>query len=179
MGYTHYYYVSERFNQTLFNHAIADFKKIQPLIEGRIKRFQTIKVLSNSARDWKVVTKQAKIKLCGGMCTGEPEINDNVICFNGSNEGDLGHETFCISQTWEYSKYDQKNDNGLMFSFTKTARKPYDLAVCAALIIFKEYFDEKIKVSSDGELSDWQDAIDLVQHKLGYGERFRLDQDEQ
>ena len=39
----------------------------------------------------------------------------------------------------------------------------------------KEYFREKIQVHSDGEISDWQEAKNLVHEKLGYGAQFKLD----
>jgi hypothetical protein len=41
-------------------------------------------------------------------------------------------------------------------NFCKTARKPYDIAVTASLILAKKIFGDIIKVSSDGNWSDWE-----------------------
>ena len=59
----------------------------------------------------------------------------NIIRFNGIEED--GHETFYISSGFEDG-----------FNFCKTNRKPYDIAVCECLIIFKHFLNAD--VSSDG-----------------------------
>ena len=45
------------------------------------------------------------------------------------------------------------------WSFCKTARKPYDLLVCACLIATHEILG--YDVSSDGDLEDWKPAINF------------------
>lgn len=75
-----------------------------------------------------------------------PQIGPDVIRFNGVDED--GHETFL---------YDR---DGTRFSFCKTARKPYDVAVVAIL--------EAVQLitgntwSSDGEGDELQDGKNLA-----------------
>jgi len=58
---------------------------------------------------------------------------------------------------------------GLYFQCCKTAYKPYDLAVIICLIIAKHHLGKDLLVSSDGELSHWQDGMLICQKILGYG----------
>ena len=46
----------------------------------------------------------------------------------------------------------------MVFSFCKTAFKPYDVTVCAALIAFKHRLGPDATVSSDGNDPDWEDG---------------------
>ena len=88
----------------------------------------------------KEITKEFENGIASWDGTGEPEFLDDSVSFNGI--GDLSHESFFLSTT----------TNG--FNFTKTARKPYDKHVCACLILAKEFFGDKIEVSSDGDNDD-------------------------
>jgi hypothetical protein len=101
--------------------------------------------------------------------------------------GDCSHETFSLEQKLpkeqvergeEISQRLGKKDE-LIFNFTKTAFKPYDLAVNVCLIIAKHYLKDKIKISSDGEIENWEEGKQLVQHFLGYGKDFKLDEDDE
>ena len=67
--------------------------------------------------------------------------DDGVIAFNGI--GSESHETF----VWENKVID--------FNFCKTARKAYDPAVCAILILVKKHYGEGVEISSDGNWSEW------------------------
>ncbi len=64
-----------------------------------------------------------------------PQLDAECVRFNGV--GDLGHETF-------YFSHQDRTD----FEFCKTARKPYDTAVCACLLVLEHY--GPIGLSSDG-----------------------------
>lgn len=92
-------------------------------------------------------------------------VNDTEIFFNGIGEN--SHETF------HFPRVEDEDD---AFSFCKTARKPYDIAVCSALIIAVKRFSN-VKVSSDGDINDWKDAMNLCQTHLGYGEQFKFNAD--
>lgn len=92
------------------------------------------------------------------------EITSEQVFFNGI--GEEAHETFSIGL------------KGSGFNFCKTAQKPYDVAVTAALIIAKEYFGDSIKVSSDGNDSDWNTAGTMCQERLGYGAKFSVEGDD-
>lgn len=72
--------------------------------------------------------------------------------------------------------YENPNHLGKDYEFTKTAYRPYDLAVCAFLIIAKHYLKDKLVVESDGTIPQWQDAMDLVFDAYGYGKDFEISQ---
>lgn len=101
--------------------------------------------------------------------------------------GDCSHETFSLEQKLDRPRndIDDKIDkvlggkSNLTFTFTKTAFKPYDLAVNVCLIIAKHYLKDQIKISSDGTSENWEEGRQLVQHFLGYGKDFKLDEDEE
>lgn len=89
---------------------------------------------------------------------------DNTVFFNGV--GEESHESFCIRR--------KKNEN---FDFTKTARKPYDLAVTSCLIAFKHFFEDKAEITSDGDDTDWLPAKELCQKLLGFGKNFKMNEE--
>jgi hypothetical protein len=76
-----------------------------------------------------------------GIAIADEEYRDTLIVFNGV--GADSHESFYVSA------------DGVDFNFCKTAQKPYDIAVTASLIHAKKVFGDKIKISSDGDWSDW------------------------
>ena len=80
--------------------------------------------------------------------------------------GDCSHETFAFNQN--------ESDDPSDFRFCKTAYKPYDLAVTAALIVIKHYVPA-VSVRSDGGSSQWDDARMLCTMVLGYGRDFKFD----
>ena len=89
--------------------------------------------------------------------------------------GELSHETFCLERVTDITGFTQRDDdNGLIFNFCKTARKPYDIAVCSALIIAKKHFGESIMISSDGDNEEWQESKALCQEILGYGDDLNM-----
>jgi hypothetical protein len=77
-----------------------------------------------------------------GIDITDEEYGDDKIVFNGV--GADAHETFFVSA------------DGVDFNFCKTAQKPYDIAVTASLIHAKKVFGDNIKISSDGDWSDWE-----------------------
>ena len=77
----------------------------------------------------------------------DPIFDNTEVFFNGMHED--AHETFQIKKAASSG------------DFCKTARKPYDLMVCACLLLYKHHFPY-VQVSSDGDLDDWREAIALV-----------------
>ena len=84
-----------------------------------------------------------------------PEKNDprimsptDGIRLNGVDED---HEPFELTPAWTD------------FRCCKTARKPYDETVTAILIRAKVRAGSAIRISSDGDWSEWQDGRDLVE----------------
>lgn len=83
-----------------------------------------------------------------------PTFNKDDVWFNGV--GDDGHETFALHRV---------GSGG--FEFCKTARKPYDLAVTACLLIYKHFSPGTMELSSGGDRKDWQAGKELAERALG------------
>ena len=96
-------------------------------------------------------------KIKGGLGEGTPIINESEIWFNGDSKKQMDHETFGIK--WNIG------ENG----FCKTARKPYDILVCVALIAMNQSFKGTgaFSFSSDGDNMDWETAKDLYTRITG------------
>ena len=92
-------------------------------------------------------------------------------------DGDCSYETFRLVQkhdkreSWQMILGDTLTDTK-KFNFTKTAYRPYDLAVTACLVIAKHHLGDDIIISSDEEMRDWNTAMILCQEILGYGSDF-------
>jgi len=56
----------------------------------------------------------------------------------------------------------------------KTAFKPYDVAVTAALLIAKHHWGETFEITSCGPNAQWWDAKLICQRILGYGASFKF-----
>ena len=83
----------------------------------------------------------------GDGYNGEPLIDDEFVIFNGNAEKNEDYETFY------FDVYDMDSN------FCKTARQPYDLAVCLCLIVLRDTLKVRIgfgnyrsafKFNSDG-----------------------------
>lgn len=90
-----------------------------------------------------------------------PEVSKSLIRFNG-NDG-LGHETFFF----ERIPADEAGNDGTVFAFCKTARKPYDLVVCGVLLVAAKHAAQYVVISSDGDKDDWKPALEWVWSVLG------------
>jgi hypothetical protein len=103
-----------------------------------------------------------------------PCFDSTAVWFNGV--GEEGHETFHVPRVYEPHEWEVGPAYGGRFAFCKTARKPYDTAVCACLIVLKHHLGRKFRVSSDGTDEDtgWTVAREACQQVLGYGGDFTL-----
>ena len=146
MGYTHYWTLKKGANDPeRFALAVNLFKECW---EKAPKTF-SYKVWDDKTKSWKRKRFKKENLLKGGCGTGEATITDTEIYFNGDAKYGLDHETFYISlenlnDNWLH------RENGDVWNFCKTARKPYDLAVCLALLSFKKVFGDDFEYSSDG-----------------------------
>lgn len=130
MGYTHYF----------------GFKKNPADIEnGELKFMNAVAMFREGLK------KLPNLKLCGGLGKGEPIINDKEVCFNGDASTGDDYETFRISFA---------NDGDGFDDFCKTARQPYDVAVCLAILCFGEAFGDDFQYSSDGYCPRDRQVID-------------------
>lgn len=138
MGYTHYWEYKPD--------AIKDTEKLR-------KRFKRASKLIKKFAEFITINKSEVYKICGGLGEGKPIFNESEIWFNGDSAQNLDHETFNIH--WYKSG----------MKFCKTARKPYDLLVCFALLTFAEILPEAFTFSSDGTVADdeWQIACEFYE----------------
>jgi hypothetical protein len=84
-----------------------------------------------------------------------PEVSAERISFNGV--GERGHESMVLGRRCPER----------MFQFCKTARKPYDLAVVALLILIYQHAPEFFRLESDGGAEEWKPALNWVNSVLG------------
>lgn len=144
MGYTHYYN-TEHWN----DRDVLGWEDAIPVIQKILQKYKDrIQFESDDTR--------------------RAVVDKHLIRFNGIGEN--GHETFYIENKAE------QNDFGTNpgFGFCKTARKPYDIAVCEVLLVLKAYCphlhlnsdgfvgyleDQKKKLTLDGV---WDKAIENV-----------------
>jgi len=151
MGYTHYYGFKK--DPKSIEKGADKFKQAVEATKNCISRLP--KYISQTDVHWdadkKEYVKKRKrypLVLRNGLGHGKPIFNDDKICFNGDAEGKerYYHDTFLLSM-----------DNGHS-DFCKTARMPYDVAVCIALLCFKHYFKSDFEFSSDGDIQDGEEG---------------------
>lgn len=87
-----------------------------------------------------------------------PAVTKETIRFNGV--GDRGCETFVITRKKRPLYEWEKNRLGrdIRPDFCKTAREPYDLAVCVVLTFLQVFAGDCFEISSDGDKEDWAPA---------------------
>ncbi|KAJ7586287.1 hypothetical protein C8J56DRAFT_766489, partial [Mycena floridula] len=91
------------------------------------------------------VVADAKLIIDASNVEVQANVSLEEICINGDCD------TFVLSP-------------GLSWQFCKTARGPYD-EIVTAILLSSMLAGKGLKVSSDGEWEDWQEARDLC-HKL-------------
>lgn len=147
MGYTHYFELRPgAYDQQEYNRRFADAVE--------------------TTRRCADVARQNGISLKGGYGGAEndpePEFLPDRIWFNGDDTDGKGlaHETFYVPR---------EPDPG-DFTFCKTARKPYDIVVCCALLALWKHLPEAFSFHSDGDLNDteWQDGLALFNEHSGW-----------
>ncbi len=192
MGYTHYWRRPKELDGEEFEAVVNDFEKVvpyldrmgvdladrdgtgEPVIDDDEIRFNGDSDCGHEARDLGITWPSEhpsgvndgggrdgtwfagatlNTRACGGRCS---------------------HESFNLPRVYEPRQYpggevEEPKEDGLYFDFCKTAYKPYDLAVIAALTIAKHHLGDSIKVSSDGDTDQWTDGLWLCQQVLGYG----------
>ena len=140
MGYTHYY-------------NIQDITK--PLMTSEI------------AQDIENIIMASEMPLGDGSDEpgSQPILEHDLVQVNGI--GDEGHETLCYPPDFEWNrKFHQPESLGS--DFCKTARKPYDVVVCAALLAIKHHQGDNVEIHSDGKFDDeWQPAYRLYRRATG------------
>ena len=134
MGYTHYYTILD---------------PTQPLRCSEI------------AQDIQNIILASEVPIGDGSedPNSQPILEHDLVWLNGI--GDEAHETLCYPPGFEWNReFRPPESEG--FSFCKTARKPYDVVVCAALLAIKHHQGDNVEITSDGKFDDeWQPAYRL------------------
>lgn len=165
MGYTHYFYRKETLPKKKWKQFTDEILMLAKNLPARC-------ITAGNIGSTTGIDGRQPIILCGWneeekeYQRGFPIVCSDGVAFNG--DGDWGHESFWVPQDASGEKYSSiDKETGLMFGFCKTARKPYDTMVCLALISMKRWFMKDVLISSDGDRSDWQPAMDLYQKLTG------------
>lgn len=143
MGYTHYWHRKNSFTKNQWERIRKDFQSI-----------------SDYCRDSQIIIAEEHDKSSPPLCDGAN------IRFNGYM-GE-GHETFFMPRILpEPQPWDRRGEH---FDFCKTARKPYDIAVCLTLLACVRHAPDTIRLGSDG---DWDG--DWVEARRVFGELFGIE----
>lgn len=95
-----------------------------------------------------------------GKIGTDPIVTDSEIALNGVNgKVDLSHESLWLTKA---------RNKEVDADYCKTARKPYDLVVCAVLIVLQHHAPDVWSISTDGTLEDWDPAREWVEAALNY-----------
>jgi len=115
--------------------------------------------------DLKKILPETGVDLAGCDGTGRPTVNDNDVCFNGRYPQHC--ETFSMPRVFD-GRARPRTLPG--FTFSKTHRLPYDLAVKVSLLVFKRHFSDEVEIGSDDQdlLAGWSAAIELTHLVLEY-----------
>ena len=142
MGYTHYWTQQRDFDAAEFADVTADVLAILADAEHRYD-----------------------VAICDGAATphSRPEVTGERLAFNGTDIDDRGHETFELMRV--RSRDPHLGPDYLGWNACKTARKPYDIAVTAALCYLASVV-ESHKVSSDGSGRDFLAGLTLARQAL-------------
>lgn len=208
MGYTHYYFVSEEFDAESFAKVAKDFKTMMTplkhlgviLADGLGVNHATVSPTQIQFNGLEKCGHEQRDLGITWPCNDAKGVSTNKVgqqleeitkgkWFAGAElrsracGGDCAHETFTLEQKFSDAipAWQQENlEAGKpIFQCTKTAYKPYDLAVNVCLVIAKHHLGDSIKVRSDGPITNWEEAMHLCEHFLGYGVDFTLDPNEE
>lgn len=199
MGYTHYWRRPLTIPSDIFHAIRTDFERlILPLADSDVHLAgglgEGLPIISddrlwfNGVRDCghpkndAIVVPYPSDDACGvGPSVNAIEDDSDGLttkirhrCCNGS----CSYETFSLPQYLQPDSGEQPDPNGLYIEYTKTAFRPYDIAVTAALLIAKNYLKDQFVVHSNGLDPQWHDAKHICQKILGYGGWFGIVEDQ-
>jgi hypothetical protein len=142
MGYTHYWDYRREITD-------SEWKKI-------VERFRRIEAALKSNK-WGIAPT-GYFLLTGRDGTGQPQVTDEYIAFNGDYNTGEDYETFALDK------------KGQGFAFCKTgwdsaSKKRYDQAVTAMLVSVAEIAPNALCIKSDGNIGgdDWEPGKSLVE----------------
>lgn len=138
MGYTHYWNAKKSITKTVWSKIRKDINLLIDEADGKL------------AADYDLPEERA-------LCDIER------VSFNGI--GLAGHDTFYFRRLVNYDGMIPRHPG---FGFCKTANKPYDVYVTAALTIMQRHVGaDDLILSSDGDMEDWESGIELAARVTG------------
>jgi hypothetical protein len=195
MGYTHYWYRPPIVPEDLFRRIRSDFERlILPLSDLGVE-------LAGGLGEGLPVINDDMIWFNGLRGCGHPPNEDLVIPYPSQAAQGIGPsataidgdfynlgvtvrhrccngrcdcETFLLERSKTLHPHSRPIERGLFCEGVKTAFRPYDVAVTAALLIAKRHLHEQLVVHSNGRDAQWADARELCQRILGYGDWFGI-----
>jgi len=155
MGYTHYWYQKRDFTGEEWKQIKLASLAVSHIIQHGVDRGPVF----------------IQIDIRGWDGTGKAQFTNDEITFNGDKDKLENHETFRLNrvmpdpttQPWREKYIVRVRD---YFAFCKTAQKPYDILVCAVLLIAKHVAPTAIDYSSDGDEEEWRGAELLTNKTL-------------
>ena len=195
MGYSHYWRRPEIIPFETFRHIRCDFERlILPLSDAGVQ-------LADAFGGGIPEITDDLIRFNGPILCGHPSNEDVVIPYPSEDaqgvgpnvnaiDGDyygfgvtLRHRCCngrCACETFTFERRKTLRDrqilveNGLCCEWVKTAFRPYDIAVTAALLIAKHYLKDQMVIHSNGADPQWLDARRICQRVLRYGDWFGI-----
>lgn len=159
MGYTHYWYRQPELDRLAFYKFGQDVTDLLNALPP-----------STTSAGGYYANAPLLIANWNGDMNSLPKISPDEVSFNGTGRDEdgeeLDHETFLIERVFHPAPYEYLREDGTYFTFCKTARKPYDLLVTAALIRFKHHFPD-VQIDSDGYAEEWEEGMKLCQAVFG------------
>jgi hypothetical protein len=148
MGYTHYLYRAPELPASDFTAFAAEARTLLRDIDAMLVR-------------------DHGTGLAGPLGSGPAIVTDERVSFNGASPSD--YETCHIDRSVASDDYrrDDTDDEGRVFSFCKTAQKPYDAAVTALYALAIDHFGARAAVDSDGGAEAIEEGRLLASKLLG------------
>lgn len=195
MGYTHYWYRPLTIPSPIFEAIFSDLEQIiLPLSDAGVH------LAGGLGEEAPAITKDHiwfnGIRFCGhptneaisipyptddacGIGPSANAIQDNSEALitrirYRCCDGRCSYETFHFPRSLPLDLAGDPEANGMYIGFTKTAFRPYDIAVTAALLIAKRNLKDQFIVHTDGTEQQWSDAKRICQEVLGYGDWFGI-----
>jgi hypothetical protein len=193
MGYTHYWHRPREIAQNVFHAVRVDFERLLlPLADASVELAGAFGEGTPEISD--------EIIRCNGLTEcGHPKNEEIVIPYptetaqgigpsstaidDGSDglvtrirhrccNGRCSYETFSLPRVVERQR--EPDEDGLYIDYVKTAFRPYDIAVTAALLVAKRHLGNGLIIQSNGGDEQWLDARRICQDVLGYGDWFGI-----
>jgi hypothetical protein len=168
MGYTTYYRQKRSMTDEEFDGFCEDVKKLQEALPKTVGAFVSRFGRTAGSSEGDESTPLAIEPQASG--SDDSVIGAGRVGFNGAGFEDADHETFLVPKNIEDGAESWEADDikaGKRFHFTKTARKPYDVMVCACLLALKKRASSAWQISSDGDVEDWASSYRFAKGALG------------